>query len=127
MLVNRRQALAGFAGSLVASSSLVPAAALAPMSLSASTTDRGNAVDVTVRVSMHAGGINFSNRSFGPIRVPKTGQQVKKTFRIAGIFIVITLVIVGIVLTIVTFGSLGATTAAAVVLASATLKVILSS
>lgn len=103
MPLSRRQMVLVLTGGLLASSVHTPAAA-APMSISLRTRNRGSAVDVTVRLSMNVGPVNFSNRSFGPIRVPRNGQQVVRQFNTAGIIIKIVLTIVGVILTVATFG-----------------------
>lgn len=100
----RRDAILGSVAALIVGGPAVARAA--PVDLSIQTKDLGDRVRVKVGLSVNTPAVQLSNRSFGPIYVPKNGRRVVRKFQTAGIVVTIIIVIVGVVMSILTFGIL---------------------
>lgn len=102
--LTRRSALAGLTLLLLAGAA-GPAAAAVNVQLVTSKT--ATSTRVYVKVSGSVPGVTIPATTLGPLYVKPDGKQVARKYSILGVVITVVAVIVGVLLTVVTFGAVG--------------------
>jgi hypothetical protein len=115
-LVTRRSAL-GILGTALLFAVCPRSAVAAPLNVAVTTKEAGSHVQVGIRVSVHAGPVNFDNFNLGMVYVPKGGKRVLEAANPVGAIVQAVISIQGVVATVaVTVKAAGA------VIASQTVK-----
>lgn len=100
----RRGALAGL-GTLLLAGFAGPA--LAAVSVQLVTSKSGGSTKLYVKVSGNVPGVSIPATTLGPLYVKPDGKKVTRKYSVLGVSITVVAVVVGTVLTVITFGALG--------------------